>query len=119
MDVKWGKMQFYIHVTWRFMDVKWENAISHPCNLEVYGCKVGKNAIFHPCNLEGYGCKVGKCQFYIHVPRKFMDVKWEKMQFYIHVTWRFKDVKWENAILHPCNLEGYGCKVGKCNFTSM
>jgi hypothetical protein len=29
------------------------------------------------------------------------------------------DVKWESAILHPSNSEGYGCKVGKCDFTSI
>jgi hypothetical protein len=41
------------------MDVKWENANLHPCNLEVYGCKAGK------------------MQFYIHVTCKVIDVKWE------------------------------------------
>jgi hypothetical protein len=73
-------MRFYIHVIGKVVDVKWENAILHPCNWEGYGCRVGKskfyihvtrkvmdvkweNAILHPCNSEGYGCKVGKCNF--------------------------------------------------------
>jgi hypothetical protein len=47
-----------------------------------------------------------------------MDVKWENAILH-PCTRKFMDVKWENAILHPCNLGGYGCKVGKCDFTSM
>ncbi len=83
------------------MDVKWENAILHPCNLEVYGCKVGK------------------CQFYIHVTWRFMDVKWENAILHPCNLEVYGCKVGKNAILHPCNLEVYGCKVGKCNFTSM